>query len=778
MLEDGEPGLDGVTVNLLAETGAVLSSTVTANGGYYQFDKLPAGIYSMEVLPPIGMASSTNLASSIDPNNGLDKDDNGVLLGVSAVRSNSIALGLVGIMPLAETDLLPTASLDASSNLTIDFGFYLPVRVGDYVWYDNNYNGIQDGEPGVAGVQATLYSAATNLPVPDGNGNPLTRITDANGVYQFDNLPPGDYYVLFDLQTLPPSYQLTRQNVGLGGSNSNADISAQTSNTGFLASGGENLSLDVGIYANFDLALRKRLGDGQPGTVNPGDTLRFVIEIFNQGTVPAANIEVTDYLPPGLLLADDAWTPATNGPAGAITRLIPGPLLPGASTTVELLLRVDPNSSAGNLTNNAEISRAQDDQGQPRIDIDSMLDNDPANDGPAKDDLIDENHQQNPDQDEDDQDIASITVGGFFDLALRKTLAVGQPALIKSSDEVTFTIQVINQGTLAATNIEVIDYLPADLVLNDSGWVANGNRATYLIPGPLLPGESITVNIRLSVIAIATRSASKDFTELVNYAEISRAHDSGNNLQSDVDSTPDSDNTNDGLPKDDMIDEQHKARPDDDEDDHDVATIRVGNPQMIIQKRAGDLMVQPGAQIVYTLVYTNVGVFEATNVFINELVPENTTFVTEASSPGWQCVQATPGSLCTYAVGTVPAQTVGAAPLIFTVVVDQLLDPTLSTIQNVARLVYDNAPTEGVGSSDVTVTIDRPTSEQVSPEPLDQTAIVTQLYLPLIQNSSVVPDARSGFKKPLAPITRRMRAKLLRERIEKLFIENGVELSE
>ncbi len=115
MLEDGEPGLDGVTVHLLTETGTVLSSTVTANGGYYQFDKLPAGIYSVEVLPPVGMASSTNLASSIDPNNGLDKDDNGVLIGVSAVRSNSITLGLAGSAPLAETDLLPTAPLDGAA---------------------------------------------------------------------------------------------------------------------------------------------------------------------------------------------------------------------------------------------------------------------------------------------------------------------------------------------------------------------------------------------------------------------------------------------------------------------------------------------------------------------------------------------------------------------------------------------------------------------------------------------------------------------------------------
>ncbi len=32
---------------------------------------------------------------------------------------------------------------------------------------------------------------------------------------------------------------------------------------------------------------------GNLATVNPGDNLRFVIEIFNQGVVPAANIEVT-----------------------------------------------------------------------------------------------------------------------------------------------------------------------------------------------------------------------------------------------------------------------------------------------------------------------------------------------------------------------------------------------------------------------------------------------------------------------------------------------------
>jgi len=32
------------------------------------------------------------------------------------------------------------------------------VRLGDYIWYDNNQNGIQDdGEDGVSDVKITLY---------------------------------------------------------------------------------------------------------------------------------------------------------------------------------------------------------------------------------------------------------------------------------------------------------------------------------------------------------------------------------------------------------------------------------------------------------------------------------------------------------------------------------------------------------------------------------------------------------------------------------------------
>ncbi|MCO6474819.1 MAG: carboxypeptidase regulatory-like domain-containing protein, partial [Melioribacteraceae bacterium] len=58
--------------------------------------------------------------------------------------------------------------------------------LGDFVWHDKNVNGIQDaGEPGIEGVVIELSFDNTTL----------TTTTDANGYYQFANLPNGSYEV-------------------------------------------------------------------------------------------------------------------------------------------------------------------------------------------------------------------------------------------------------------------------------------------------------------------------------------------------------------------------------------------------------------------------------------------------------------------------------------------------------------------------------------------------------------------------------------------------------
>jgi len=146
--------------------------------------------------------------------------------------------------------------------LTVDFGFYLPVTVGDIVFYDHDKDGVQDGaaiEPGVPGIDVTLYDSITGQPVLDAAGNPMMVTTDATGNYLFEELPPGRYHVEFDLADLPQNYIVTAPHVGNNISiDSNANPSlGTTDSTPFLYSGAQDLTLDMGIM----LLENVRVGD-------------------------------------------------------------------------------------------------------------------------------------------------------------------------------------------------------------------------------------------------------------------------------------------------------------------------------------------------------------------------------------------------------------------------------------------------------------------------------------------------------------------------------------
>ena len=82
-----------------------------------------------------------------------------------------------------------------------------------------------------------------------------------------------------------------------------------------IVSGGANgcdsiivvdLVFDTIGVCDFDLALRKTLSS--VGPFSPGDTVEFVVTVFNQGSTTGHNIELVDYLPSGLLLSDSDWT--------------------------------------------------------------------------------------------------------------------------------------------------------------------------------------------------------------------------------------------------------------------------------------------------------------------------------------------------------------------------------------------------------------------------------------------------------------------------------------
>ena len=91
---------------------------------------------------------------------------------------------------------------DNNSHLAIDFGFFIPMSLGNRVFRDDGTgggiynNGIMDGgELPVANVRVELYGDANTDGVPDGALLAFDT-TDAGGYYLFDDLAAGSYVVV------------------------------------------------------------------------------------------------------------------------------------------------------------------------------------------------------------------------------------------------------------------------------------------------------------------------------------------------------------------------------------------------------------------------------------------------------------------------------------------------------------------------------------------------------------------------------------------------------
>ena len=76
--------------------------------------------------------------------------------------------------------------------------------IGDFVWHDEDEDGIQDvGEPGIEGVAITLFAVQGEI-VELG-----TTITDENGAWSFNGLCAGTYLLQIDEKTVPDGLSLT-----------------------------------------------------------------------------------------------------------------------------------------------------------------------------------------------------------------------------------------------------------------------------------------------------------------------------------------------------------------------------------------------------------------------------------------------------------------------------------------------------------------------------------------------------------------------------------------
>ena len=186
---DSEQRFKGVTVALLKEDGTPVldangdpMTAVTDEKGAYQF---------------VGLAPASYRVVIVDP----DKGDLAGLIPTQAYTGRGATQAAVTIT---------NASVQG-----VDFGLLAPATIGDRVWYDEDGNGADNGEPGAPNVTVILK---------DANGVELARTTtDSDGRYRFTGLIPGTYTV--DIE-VPAGYNAatTSMTVTVGEGEENLDV--------------------------------------------------------------------------------------------------------------------------------------------------------------------------------------------------------------------------------------------------------------------------------------------------------------------------------------------------------------------------------------------------------------------------------------------------------------------------------------------------------------------------------------------------------------------------
>ena len=96
----------------------------------------------------------------------------------------------------------------------------------------------------------------------------------------------------------------------------------------------------------YDLAIWSDLSNGSDQSVfAPGDTVSYVLTLFNEGEVAAEEILLTMDMPAGFELTNRDWDRNDNG---TVTLTIPGPLHPGEQATAEVAFRAGPDAVGNN----------------------------------------------------------------------------------------------------------------------------------------------------------------------------------------------------------------------------------------------------------------------------------------------------------------------------------------------------------------------------------------------------------------------------------------------
>lgn len=127
------------------------------------------------------------------------------------------------------------------------------------------------------------------------------------------------------------------------------------------------LSVSDSLSLPPQLIVKREREDLNGGAIEPGDTLRFVIRIFNAGSVEAADVAVCDDFDEQVVAEVSNISDSGGEVDGAIEWLLVEPLVPGAERTVSYKIRlvgeIDESTTAANTASisigGVEVDRSQ-----------------------------------------------------------------------------------------------------------------------------------------------------------------------------------------------------------------------------------------------------------------------------------------------------------------------------------------------------------------------------------------------------------------------------------
>jgi gliding motility-associated-like protein/uncharacterized repeat protein (TIGR01451 family) len=600
----GNDGLRGTADDVRVD------SILTDANGSYLFTNLPEGNYFVKVKYgiPVGMRSSTGngiydrtgvgaYEPGITSNN--NDEDHGTQTGGGLEAISGVFHLAPNTQPITDGDNNP------HTNLTLDFGFYMPqvlptLSLGNSVWNDANNNGIKDaGEAGIANVVVQLFRSGLDGVIGTADDITMTRdTTDAAGTYRFDGLSASDYYVKL-ISGIPTGMRSSTGNgitdtlyagayePGVNTDLNNRDHGTRSGSTivsGIvtLTVGGEptndgdtdantNLTLDFGLY--------------KPQVLNPilklGNLVWF--DENNNGKKEATEegipgVEVILYK----VGADGQRGTADDVEVGRQLTNLTGNYLFSALTPGDYFLKL--NNGLQTLVSST---------GDGRYDIDGAGLYEPSNIGKINNQdhgtqqgniivsqVITLTQNGEPTNDGDTNSNTNLTAdfglyklvpNGVFDLALIDRLGDNEDIYARQGDTVKFTMMVLNQGTRDAYNVKVKGYLPTTMQYfphmntivqtnNANNWAAD---TTCVIPS-VRAGDSVKINMWIIAAPLVINKM------MVHKAEIMFATDQPNGVVNtqDIDSQADSNPNNDVIGGDNVLNNRNN-----DEDDHDYAGV-------------------------------------------------------------------------------------------------------------------------------------------------------------------------------------------------------------